>query len=103
MSVALDPGEGKTPPGSHGTPTLPPTTTPGRPGGSRRKLRTYQEIVQHEIANRNIIEIKLVKIREIIGTEVSTPKNLSTEETGELIFDIIKVDPAHCEGIPSTL
>ena len=98
MSKPGDPGGGQ-PPAVNGTPSPQPTTTPERSGGSARKRRTYQEIVQHEIAHRNIIEIKLVKIREITGSEVTTPKNLTTEETGELLFDIIKVNPADCEKV----
>ena len=40
-----------------------------------------------------------MKIPELIDGEMVPPKPLTVEDIGQLIFDIIKIDPATCEGV----
>ena len=62
-------------------------------------MRSFQQILQDEQTNRNILEVKIRKItKEVEGGQVKPP-NLTLEQVGDLIFDEIKVDPAECTGV----
>ena len=52
------------------------------------KLRPFGQVVAEEKANRNILEIKL---RKIIPSDEDAvrPRNLTNEDIGTLIFDIL--------------
>ena len=62
--------------------------------GSRgpANMRSFAEIMEQEKRNRNILEIKTVKTR----SEEAPPPDLKAEDIGELLFDILHVNPADC-------
>ena len=64
----------------------------GAPGGT--DCRSFQQIIEEEKMKRNIIEIKLVKSES--ESDMSGPRSLSYDDLGELIFDVIKIDPKDC-------
>ena len=55
-------------------------------------MRSFAEIMSQEKKNRNILEIKTVKNK----SEEAPPPDLKAEDIGELLFDILKVNPADC-------
>ena len=60
--------------------------------GGPANMRSFAEIMEQEKKNRNILEIKTIKIR----SEEASPPDLKAEDIGELLFDILKVNPADC-------
>ena len=56
--------------------------------------RTFEQIIEQEKKNRNIIEIHLTKDPEKIQQNPQRP--LTFDELGELIFDVIKINPEDC-------
>ena len=74
----------------------PPQPTPSQ------TLRSFQQILEDEKANRNILEVKLKKIVKQVEGEPVKPANLSLEQVGELIFDVIGVNPSDCAGVALT-
>ena len=66
----------------------------GAPGGTSN-MRTFSQIVEEEKTNRNILEIHLTKT-------TSRPKNLTFDDIGEFIFDIMKINPDDCLGFDYT-
>ena len=83
---------GPRPPGN----SPPPQPTPSQ------TLRSFQQILEDEKANRNILEVKLRKIVKQIEGEPVKPANLTLEQVGELIFDVIGVNPSDCAGVALT-
>ena len=71
----------------------------GATGGNYPNSRNFSQIISEEKANWNIIEIKLTKITttnpENPGNILKGP-SLNFDDLGELIFDILKIDPNHC-------
>ena len=61
-------------------------------GGSNN--RSFQQIIEDEKKNRNIIEIKLIKSES--DCEESSIRHLTYDELGESIFDVLKVIPSEC-------
>ena len=90
---------------SSSTPTTqtPDLVTSAAPWGAYRALggtqpqRNFAQIISEEKANRNIIEITLKKIitKNEDGTEAK-PVNLTFDDIGEFIFDILKINPDDC-------
>ena len=72
------------------------------PDTNQKSHRSFQQILQDEQTNRNILEVKLRKISKQVDGVLVKPQNLTLEQVGELIFDIIKIDPADCSGIALT-
>ena len=69
----------------------------GAPGGNKpTTLRTFAQIVEAEKVNRNILEIHLEKITSEDNGVTIKPKSLTFDDLGELIFDILKVEPKEC-------
>ena len=56
--------------------------------------RTFAQIIDDEKKQRNILEIQLN--RNINQTTGSSPKNLTYEDIGELLFDILEIQPEEC-------
>ena len=83
---------------THVVPGLKPTTsawTGGRGSGGPSTMRSFEEIVEQEKMNRNIIEINLGKASD---DEEGKVKSLTFDDLGELIFDVLKVSPTDCLG-----
>ena len=67
------------------------------PAGNPRKQRSFAEIITEQKKNRNILEIILTKIQTIDAAgKTHTRKNLSFDEIGSFLFDILKVNPSDC-------
>ena len=61
-----------------------------------KKMRSFAEIIAEETANRNILVIKLTKITDENGAKAP---NLSMEDVGELMFDMMKLAAADCKSV----
>ena len=57
--------------------------------------RTFEQIIEEEKKTRNIIEIHLVR-NTTEDTHENQPKALTFDDLGELIFDILKINPDDC-------
>ena len=69
--------------------------------GGAPSFRPYSQIIEEEKSQRNILEIHLRKV--ILQDQVnSKPKNLSFDDIGDFIFDILKVNPDDCLGFDYT-
>ena len=100
-------GTGRPPPKGGGSPsTTNSTTSPtsalpatsawaGGRSSEVKKMRNFEEIIADATANRNILEINLKKN---ISTEEPNRKqaNLTYDQLGELIFDILKISEEDC-------
>ena len=100
-----DEGGGDTVDGQHqptsqpAQPTLDPVWTGhGVTGGTTALQRPFAQIIADETSTRNIIQLHL---RRINPTEpnVPQPKNLTFEDLGEFLFDILKINPEDCLGL----
>ena len=67
----------------------------GSAPGRNQNMRTFTQIIEEEMNNRNILEIHLRKT-------ASNPKNLTFDDLGIFIFDILKVNPSDCLGFDYT-
>ena len=106
MSVTS--GGGKPPQLDHGPPQLqhhlpgqvsgpPAWAGPGALGGnSSQNNRTFAQIIAEEQRNRNIIEIQLSRTIPQEENQTNASRGLTFDDLGELIFDIIKIDPNDC-------
>ena len=83
------------------------TTSPGQVAGPSTWVgagalggvpnsRTYQQIIAEEKQNRNIIEFQIVKSAPTGSNEEHFARSLTYDELGELIFDVMKIDPSDC-------
>ena len=67
------------------------------PAGQPRKQRSFAEIICEQKQNRNILEITLTKIQTIDSAgKPHTHKNLTFDEIGTFLFDIVKIKPSVC-------
>ena len=67
--------------------------------GGPTNMRSFAQILEQEKKDRNILELRITKIR----TEEALPpnynynsNNMSAEDIGELLFDTLKLNPSHC-------
>ena len=65
-------------------------------GTSTNNNRTFDQIIEEEKKNRNIIEIQLSKITSAEDPTENSSRGLTYDDLGELIFDVIKIDPNDC-------
>ena len=88
--------------------STPPSSTPqsgstsawaGGAGkaGSPRKQRSFAEIIAEQKSSRNILVINLTK-QQFTDTDgnISKPRNITFDEIGTFIFDILKIPVADC-------
>ena len=69
----------------------------GAQGGAKTTAqRTFAQIVEDEKLTRNILEIQLDKITSEQNGVISKPKPLTFDDLGELIFDVLKLQPSQC-------
>ena len=61
----------------------------GALGGVNFNNRTFEQIIEDEKKTRNIIEIHLTRN----PAEENQPRQLTFDDLGELIFDVIKINP----------
>ena len=97
MSDIDDPGGGS--PAAASNSALPATSTWAEGGkgacGAAIKMRSFEEIVADTKANSNILEIHLKKnLNDVSPT--SKPANLTYDQLGELLFDILKIKSDEC-------
>ena len=102
MSLHIEPGGpiGKPPPNT----TLPPPdrrpVTPPWAGGSvsggNITTRTFAQILEDEKKQRNILEIQLNRNNVTTNETTGKAKNLTYEDIGELLFDVIEIKPEDC-------
>ena len=78
-----------------GPPTASNSTTSawalGGVSGNEVRMRSFAEIIAEEKQHRNILEIHLVRC-------TPSSKGLNFDDIGELIFDVLNVDPTQCYG-----
>ena len=63
--------------------------------GGPTNMRSFAQILEQEKKDRNILELRINKIR----TDEALPPtftNMSAEEIGELLFDVLHLNPSHC-------
>ena len=66
-------------------------------GGNNYNMRDFSTILEQEKYSRNILEIKIVKITTTDSEgAIHKPKHLTFDDLGELIFDVLQIDPEHC-------
>ena len=63
--------------------------------GGNRKMRTFEQILEDEKSQRNILEIEIQKLNIVNEDDeaVQKAKNLTFEDFGELMFDVLKINP----------
>ena len=61
-------------------------------------MRSFAQILEDEKKNRNILEINIQKNKPVDEQESSKIKPLNFDDLGELIFDLLKIDPNDCLG-----
>ena len=68
------------------------------PAGLARKQRSFAEIISEERRNRNILEITLTKMTttDPATGRTHTRKNLSFDEIGAFLFEVLKIKPSDC-------
>ena len=103
--------------GGPGPPDTQPTQTPdqttmaparvghgvsGGPTNQPTNPRPFSQIIIEETASRNTIQFHLRKIPIMENGKATSPKNLTFDQLGEFIFDILKVDPEHCLALDLT-
>ena len=95
MSDVDDPGGGSD--RVNGSVSALPATSLWAEGGKSTnaaiKMRSFEEIIADAKANRNILEIHLKKN---LHNETTKPANLTYDQLGELLFDILKIDSNQC-------
>ena len=82
--------------------SVKPTVTPSRVGDRARapkQMRTFQQILNEEKVNRNIVEIKLSKMLVDNDGVMSKAKRIYFEDVSVLIFDVIGIKPEHCASV----
>ena len=67
------------------------------PAGNSKKQRSFAEIIAEQKINRNILEITLTKIQTTDAEgKTHTRKNLTYDEIGSFLFEVLKVNPSDC-------
>ena len=61
------------------------------------KMRSFAEIIAAEKTQRNILDIHIIRIASTEDIH-SKPKSLTFDDLGELIFDILSINPDDCIG-----
>ena len=78
------------------------STTSARAGGGDGandvRLRSFAQIIADEEVNRNILEIHVYRMNTIVNSAETKAKSLTFDDLGELVFDVLNVDPALCLG-----
>ena len=69
-------------------------TGQGVPGGSSNQQRPYSQIIAEENTNRNMIKIHLKRSQPTEPDTTKTVKNLTFEDLGEFLFDILNIKTA---------
>ena len=64
--------------------------------GGSAGTRTFEQILEDEKRDRNILEIQLQKCSVDCDDQVTTIKSLSYEDLGELLFDVLEIKPEEC-------
>ena len=67
----------------------------GALGGTIMNNRTFEQIIDEEKKTRNIIEIHLTR-NSTEEPQENQPRGLTFDDLGELIFDVIKINPDDC-------
>ena len=102
MSKPPDKGGGRPPPVIPGTRNGSLSTTSawagGRGDGQEVRMRSFAEILAAESTQRNILEIHLIRINNDQNDAQSTGRNLNFDDLGELIFDVLNINPDDCLG-----
>lgn len=84
-------------------PSSQQSTTPAQAGGGPdnlpRRMRTFEEIINEEKQDRNILIVKLTKIVKFVDGKEEKPMNLSMEDMGEFFFEVVKLQHEHCAGL----
>ena len=62
-------------------------------------MRSFEEIIEDEKKNRNILTIKLSKIVNFVDGREERPPSLNLEDIGEIIFDVIKLNVEDTNGL----
>ena len=89
------------PPNHPGQSTLDPAQAGlGVSAGTTAQQRPFAQIIAEASANRNIIQLHL-KRQQPTETNTTT-KNLTLEDLGEFLFDILKINPEDCLGLDLT-
>ena len=65
----------------------------GVSGGTTPQQRPFAQIIAEETANRNTIQLHLRKIHTTPHGTPSTVKNLTFEDLGDFLLDILKINP----------
>ena len=95
MSVPPDKSGGQPPPDTTPEPTGTLSTTSawaeGGVNGQEVRMRSFAEILASETSQRNILEIHLTRAED-------KAKNLNFDDLGELIFDVLNINPTDCSG-----
>ena len=106
-------GVSRQPPPGGGPPEPLPTTTPSQPTMTPERtgdghpetpcrMRSFEEIMNEEKKNRNILIVKITKIVTIVNGKEVKDKNLFMEDIGELFFEVMKVKVDDCAGLSLT-
>ena len=64
--------------------------------GGNLRTRSFEQIIEDENSQRNIIEIQLQRMNTNSDGESISPKSLTYEDIGELLFDTLEIDPEEC-------
>ena len=65
-------------------------------GATNINNRTFAQIIEEEKLNRNIIEIHITKQTSKEEEEKNSSRGITFDDLGELIFDVVKIDPNDC-------
>ena len=65
-------------------------------------MKTFEEIINEEKKNRNMLIVKMTKIVKFVNGKEERPMNLTTEDLGEFLFDVVKLKVEHCAGLSLT-
>ena len=67
------------------------------PAGQSRKQRSFAEIMADQKQKRNIMEIIFTKIERVNNEgKVTRHRNLTFDEIGTFLFDVLKISPTEC-------
>ena len=64
--------------------------------GGNLRTRSFEQIIEDENSQRNIIEIQLQRMNTNSDGQSISPKSLTYEDIGELLFDTLEIDPEEC-------
>ena len=96
---------GQPPPGGGQHSQPHPAMTPDMSRGGTtlpRRMRSFEEIMNEAKQNRNILVVTVTKIVKFENGKEERPANLSMEDVGTLLFDIIKLDVKDALGVSLT-